>query len=92
MAYHRRSVDEIRGRQMASTGDWLLVRARTNSLPSRRGEILEVRGRQGGPPYLVRWADTGAQALVFPGPDAQVMSEADLAELDRQHNQGVSHG
>jgi hypothetical protein len=30
--------------------------------------------------------DTGAQALVFPGPDAHVMSEAELAEVDRQQN------
>lgn len=77
---------------MASTGDWLLVRARTDSLRPRRGHILEVRGQQGTPPYLVRWADTGAQALVFPGPDTQVMSGAELSELDRRHNQPVSHG
>lgn len=76
---------------MASTGDWILVRARTDSLRPRRGQILEVRGHQGGPPYLVRWADTGAQALVFPGPDAQVMSEAKLSELDLQQNQHVHH-
>ena len=76
---------------MASTGDWLLVRARTDSLRPRRGQILEVRGQQGRPPYLVRWADTGAQALVFPGPDTQVMSEAQLSELDGQRNQRVSH-
>lgn len=76
---------------MASTGDWLLVRARTDSLRPRRGRILEVRGHQGRPPYLVRWADTGTQALVFPGPDAQVMSEAELSKLDLQQNQRVSH-
>ncbi len=71
---------------MAGTGDWLLVRARTDSTRARRGQILETRGRQGGPPYLVHWVDTGAQALVFPGPDAHVMSEAELAEVDRQQN------
>jgi len=31
-----------------------------------------VRGPEGKPPYLVRWADTGHEALVFPGPDAVI--------------------
>jgi hypothetical protein len=71
---------------MAGTGDWLLVHARTDSTRGRRGEILEARGRQGGPPYLVRWVDTGAQALVYPGPDAQVISATKLSELDRRQS------
>lgn len=75
---------------MAGPGDWLLVRARTDSTHGRRGRILEARGRQGGPPYLVHWVDTGVQALVFPGPDAHVLSEAELSELDRQQNQRIS--
>jgi hypothetical protein len=33
------------------------------------GEIVEVRGAGGEPPYLVRF-DDGHTALVFPGPDA----------------------
>jgi len=40
--------------------------------PGRDGEILEVRGEDGGPPYVVRWSDNGHEALVFPGPDAVV--------------------
>ena len=36
------------------------------------GEILEVRGKDGTPPYVVRWFDTGHEALVFPGPDATI--------------------
>ncbi len=74
---------------MASTGDWLLVRARTDSTHGRRGQILQVRGAHGGPPYLVHWADTGAQALVFPGPDAQVLTEAQLSALERQQEQRI---
>lgn len=74
---------------MAGTGDWLLVRARTDSNHSRRGQILQARGARGGPPYLVRWADTGAEALVFPGPDAQVMSGAQLLELQRRQEQRI---
>jgi hypothetical protein len=34
--------------------------------------VLEVRGSDGGPPFLVRWSDTGHEALVFPGPDAEI--------------------
>ena len=44
----------------------------------RRGEVLEVRGPHGEPPYLVRWAD-GHECLMFPGPDAHV----DHAHVDQ---------
>jgi Domain of unknown function (DUF1918) len=37
--------------------------------PERTGEIIEVRGAGGEPPYLVRF-DDGHTSLVFPGPDA----------------------
>jgi hypothetical protein len=35
------------------------------------GEIVEVKGQAGGPPYLVRF-DDGHTRLVFPGPDAVI--------------------
>ena len=35
------------------------------------GQIVEVRGPDGQPPYLVRHPD-GHESLVFPGPDAVV--------------------
>ena len=38
----------------------------------RDGEVLEVHGADGAPPYLVRWSDNGHETLVFPGPDAQM--------------------
>lgn len=56
----------------ANVGDRLVVRATHIDEPIRDGEILEVHGDDGGPPYLVRWSDTGHEALVFPGPDAEV--------------------
>ena len=34
---------------------------------------LEVRGADGGPPYVVRWAD-GHEGLVYPGDDAHVVA------------------
>lgn len=33
------------------------------------GEVLETRGPDGGPPYLVRWSD-GHEGLFYPGPGA----------------------
>ncbi|MEY9968424.1 hypothetical protein ABIA33_006508 [Streptacidiphilus sp. MAP12-16] len=35
------------------------------------GEVLEVRGAQGEPPYLVRF-DDGHEGLIYPGPDCTV--------------------
>lgn len=55
----------------ARKGDRLVLAANRTEGPVRDGEILEVRGPDGAPPYLVRWSD-GHTALVFPGPDAIV--------------------
>lgn len=55
----------------ASVGDRLHVHGRTVGEPEHVGEILEVRGQSGEPPYLVRYPD-GHESLVFPGPDAVV--------------------
>lgn len=38
----------------------------------RDGEILEVLGEDGGPPYVVRWSEDGHVSRVFPGSDASV--------------------
>ena len=53
----------------AAVGDRLHVHANVVGHPGRTGEIVEVRGAGGEPPYLVRF-DDGHTALVFPGPDA----------------------
>jgi len=57
----------------ASVGDHVVVHGRTVETTDRRGEVLEVRGQDGGPPYLVRFED-GHERLVFPGPDVQVIA------------------
>ncbi|MGN6577890.1 MAG: DUF1918 domain-containing protein [Nocardioides sp.] len=57
----------------ANVGDQLLVEGRTVDTPRRAGEILEVHGENGAPPYVVRWAD-GQEGLVYPGPDAHIVS------------------
>jgi hypothetical protein len=56
----------------AGVGDELLVHGRKVGDADRRGKIIEVRGKDGGPPYLVRYTD-GHEGLVFPGPDCQVV-------------------
>ena len=38
----------------------------------RDGEILEVRGQDGGPPFVVRWSDNGHEGMIYPGADAVV--------------------
>jgi hypothetical protein len=55
----------------ASKGDRLIARAHRGQ-PDRDAEILEVRGRDGGPPYLVQWSDDGHVGTFFPGPDTLV--------------------
>jgi Domain of unknown function (DUF1918) len=56
----------------AEVGDRLIVHNVHLNRPVRDGEILEVRGPEGAPPYLVRWSENGGEALVFPGPDAAI--------------------
>jgi hypothetical protein len=52
-------------------GDRLHVHAAHVGEIDRIGEIIEVKGPSGMPPYVVRF-DDGHEGLVFPGPDAVV--------------------
>lgn len=56
----------------ATEGDRIVVRGHHIGEADRDAEILEVRGDDGTPPFLVRWADDGHEGLYFPGPDAIV--------------------
>jgi hypothetical protein len=60
----------------AAVGDRLHVHGHTVGEHDRLGEIVEVRGPGGGPPYLVRF-DDGHERLVFPGPDAVIKRGGD---------------
>ena len=51
----------------AHQGDRIILAASHIEEPTRDGEVLEVRGEDGEPPYLVRWAD-GHTGLLYPGP------------------------
>lgn len=55
----------------ATVGDRLHVHSRIVDQPDRSGEVVEVRGTDGGPPYLVRF-DDGNERLMYPGPDCTV--------------------
>lgn len=56
----------------AKVGDRLVVESNTAEVHRREGQVLEVHGDDGAPPYLVRWADDH-EGLVYPGPDAHVI-------------------
>ena len=56
----------------ATAGDRIVIKGHHVGAPQRDGEILEVRGPDGAPPYLVRWEDSGHESLFFPSSDAYV--------------------
>ena len=56
----------------ANAGDRLVVESNKVDSPRREGEVVEVRGPDGAPPYVVRWED-GNEGLTYRGPDAHVL-------------------
>ena len=56
----------------AAVGDRLVIRGHRVGEPERDAEIIEVRGPDGTPPFVVRWDDDGHESLMFPGTDAYV--------------------
>lgn len=57
----------------AKAGDRVVVEGHTDTESRREGEIIEVRGPDGEPPYLVRWED-GHEGLTYPGTDTHVVA------------------
>ncbi len=55
----------------ASIGDRLHIHTNHIGTDDHYGRIIEIRGADGAPPYLVEFPD-GHTSLVFPGPDAVV--------------------
>ncbi|MDX6243443.1 MAG: hypothetical protein QOE76_1166 [Frankiales bacterium] len=53
----------------ASVGEHVIVRGRHQGEPDRDGLILETRGPDGTPPFVVRWSSDGHEALFFPQSD-----------------------
>lgn len=55
----------------AEVGDELIVRGRHVGDEDREGVIIEVHGKDGAPPYLVRWRN-GHESVVVPSSDTHV--------------------
>jgi hypothetical protein len=56
----------------AAVGDRLVIKGHHVGEPDRDAEILEVQGKDGAPPWRIRWSDDGREGLYFPGSDAEV--------------------
>ncbi|MBD0692361.1 DUF1918 domain-containing protein [Streptomyces sp. CBMA123] len=61
----------------AAVGDQLHIHSSRVGMTDQTGEIIEVRGTNGEPPYVVRF-DDGHEGLIYPGPDCNI--ESRLAE------------
>ncbi len=59
----------------AQVGDELTVKGRHQGDEERHGEIIQVDGADGAPPYQVRWRD-GHQSLFFPSSDVDIEHHA----------------
>ena len=66
----------------AIKGDRLLVQGNHAGQPLRDGEIIAVRGDDGAPPYLVRWADDGHVSLTYPGPETWIQHFVHAPSMD----------
>ena len=60
----------------AQPGDRLVISGHELGEVERDAEVLEARGAGGGAPFLVRWADSGHETLLYPGSDARIESPA----------------
>lgn len=56
----------------ATAGDRIIVRSTHVGEPNRDGEVVEVRGPNGQPPWVIRWSDNGHEGLYFPSSDTVV--------------------
>lgn len=50
------------------TGQVLLTRG-ARGAPMREAEVVEVLGANAGPPFSVRWLDTGHTSVLYPDGD-----------------------
>ena len=67
----------------ATPGDWLMIEGTHLSDPKRHGLILEVRGPDGAPPYLVRWDDSDAETVVIPSAGAHILTADEAKDLQK---------
>lgn len=60
----------------AQAGDRLVIKGHRIHEPDREAEILEVRGMDGEPLYLIRWLNSERETIIYPGEDAHVVTSA----------------
>jgi hypothetical protein len=56
----------------AQIGERLLFHGKKVGSADHTAEVIQVRGDDGSPPYLVRFGN-GQERLIFPGTDCQVL-------------------
>lgn len=61
----------------AAVGDTIAVPGRSVGESGRLGEVVDIRGEGGAPPYVVRWED-GHESVCLPGPEARVCHDGHL--------------
>ena len=61
----------------AVVGDTVAVPGRSVGEAGRLGEVVEVRGSEGRPPYKIRW-DDGHEAVCWPGPETRIQHKGHL--------------
>jgi len=71
----------------ARPGDRIVVRGHHVGERERDGEIIEVLGEGGGPPFVVRWSDDGHVSRIFPGSDAYVEHPAPKRRARRERGE-----
>jgi hypothetical protein len=57
----------------ANVGDLLIVAGSQ----SRTGLIIEIVGRDGAPPYVIKWMSDGHIAMVTPDPYSRIVPSPD---------------
>jgi CBS domain-containing protein len=71
----------------AEPGDHIVIRSHAIDTKERRGVVVEARGADGGPPFVVQWLDDPHgephDVLFFPGPDADIEAAAAGAAAER---------
>jgi hypothetical protein len=74
----------------AKVGDWLVMKGLTINHAEHRGLITALRSEDGSPPYVVRWLVDDHVAIVFPGPDAVIVTAEEQREADERARQRMS--
>lgn len=86
MAFHAEDMTEARLFMQAQVGDELTVKGHHQGDEDRHGEIIEVIGTDGAPPYMVRWRD-GFESLFYirPGPGSATAGDRAPDTRGRAH-------